>query len=360
MTSRALARPAALAALALLCACARVRPAPEGSGGTRRAFVVRGHGRVLVTLPAGWSATEGEEGEGPGPTVRLGKPGAKFLVLLTPLWNPGEPEPPQARADTARLFAELGRRRALAGSVEQEIPLEELEAPGVRGAYFSATDADLVGQEAGPDDFRHVMQGAAAVGPVILVFSLLDDGPGPWRAQTLELVRGARHVPDGEPLVGGDLEPVPGDATAPLRLRWPGKSWSVLVDLPGFRVGERPADAGSPYALGLHPDTGIAASVVLAPAAGASDAASCREGALAAIVAATPGLAVHRSEALGAARASYALGSGRTGLPEWHAHAFLFKDGVCATVHASKVGPGPEDEARLEEILSSVRIAEDL
>jgi hypothetical protein len=367
MTSRALARLAAAAlALAAAAGCARVRPPPGPAGlapgYSRRALVVRGHGRILIALPPGWSAAEGEEGEGPAQTIRIEKRGEKFLVLLTPLWNPAEPEPPQARADTARLFAELGRRRALAGSVEHEIPLEELEGPGVRGAWFASTDAELMGRESSPDEFRHVLQGAAAVGPVILAFSVLDDGPGPWRAETLDLVRGARHVPDGEPEaeLWGDLEPVPEEAALPLRLRWPGKAWSLLVDLPGFRVGVRPAEAGAPYAIGLHPETGIAASVVFAPARGAADAAACRDRALATLSSASPGLAFVRSEASGSARAAYDLAAGKAGLPESHAHLFLFRDGVCVSVHASKVGPERGDAARLEEILSSARIAEDL
>jgi len=323
--------------------------------------VVRGHGRLLVALPEGWRAAEGDDGEGPGPTVRIAKPGARFLVLLTPMWNPGEPEPPQARADTARLFAELGRRTALAGSVEREIPLEDLEGGGATGAYFSATDAALAGREGGPEEFRHVLQGAAAVGPVILAFTVLDDGPGPWRDQALALVRGARHVPDGEPETSGagDLEPVPDDATAPLRVRWPGKGWSVLVDLPGFRVGTRPAEAGPPYAIGLHPDTGVAASVALTASGGATDAVGCRERTLASLTKAIPGLALVRASVAGAARAAYDVKDGKAGVPETHVHAFLYRDGTCANVHVSKADPGAADAGRLEEVLSSARVAED-
>jgi hypothetical protein len=362
MTSRALGRLAVTAALAVLASCAHSGRSGEDAlppGAVRRAFVVRGHGRLLVTLPAGWRAEETDEGNGPGPSIRIEKPGDKFVVLLTPLWNPAEPEPPQARVDTARLFAELGRRAALAGSVEHEIPLEELE--GGAGAYFSATDAELVGREAGPDDYRHVLQGAAAVGPVIVAFSVLDDGPGPWRAQALDLVRRARHVADGESEAGtlGELEAVPDDATVPLRLRLPGRSWAVLVDLPGFRVGLRPAGAGHPYAIGLHPDTGVAASVMLTPAGAAKDAAGCRERALAAIQKAIPRLAVVRADGAGVSRVSYEVVEGKAGAPEAHAHAFLYRDGTCVNVQASKMGPEPGDADRLEEVLSSARIAED-
>jgi hypothetical protein len=197
---------------------------------------------------------------------------------------------------------------------------------------------------------------------VILTFSILDDEPGPWREEGLEIVRGARHVLDGEPEAGPekDFEAAPEDQVSPLRLRWPGKTWALLVDLAGFRVGVRPAKVGPPYALGLHPDTGIAASVSLAPAKGATDARACRERVLAAIAHAHPGLSARRSEAAQVARASYDIEGGKSGLRESHAHAFLYRDGVCAIVHASKVGPEEGDGARIEEILSSVRLAEDL
>src|SRR6266540_501040 len=100
-------RAGAAAALALLVACAGARrAAPPSSGPTgpeapaRRAFVVPGDGRILLALPPGWTATEGEEGEAEVPTIRLEQEGARFLLLLSPLWNPGEPEGAQARADT--------------------------------------------------------------------------------------------------------------------------------------------------------------------------------------------------------------------------------------------------------------------
>ena len=375
MSPRALAGLATTAALVLLSGCARVRPAPSSAearpGWTERSMAVSGHGRLVVALPPGWVATEGREGEASLLSLRLTKPGARFLVLLTPLWNPGEPEAPQGRADTAMLFAELGRRRALAGSVEQELSLEELEGPGVRGAYFSATDRELVGREPGPDEYRHVLQGAAAVGPVIVTFTLLDDGPGPWRAELLDVVRTARHAPEGAAAEGAApdgggaaVEPMPGVETVPLRVALPGRSWAVLVDLPGFlvaRVAASRTGPGSLHVLGRSPETEVVASVLLSPAGEARDAAGCRERALARIRGAGQRLEdLRRAEGGGAAAATYTIPSGAGGASEWHAHAFRFREGVCASVHVSKADPGPEDAARLDAILSSFRIAEDL
>jgi hypothetical protein len=43
-----------------------------------------------------------------------------------------------------------------------------------------------------------------------------------------------------------------------------------------------------------------------------------------------------------------------------HAHAFVFREGVCGNVHVSKAEPEPEDAARIERILATVRFGEDL
>ncbi len=235
MTHRGLARSAArlgaVSVVALLGACASTRSAGAGptpppaaaapaSGWTRESFPVLAHGELSVALPPGWSRASGDAAEAGTPTVRLVRADARFLALVTPLWNPGEPETPQARADTARLLAELARRKALAGAVETELALEEVIASGVAGFWFSATDRDLVRREPRPDEWRHVLQGVAAVGPVIVAFTLLDDGPGPQREELLELVRSARFVADGEPRAEAPegLDPIPDDRTSPLRV----------------------------------------------------------------------------------------------------------------------------------------------
>jgi len=367
MASRhALARCTPLAtALALLGACASARPAAHAASipprWTRRAFEVPDHGTLVISIPPGWTASEGEEGESAVAAIRLAAPGHRFAALLTPLWNPGEPEAAEARADTAQLFADIARRKALDGSLEREIPLAELSGPGVKGFWFTATDRELVGREPGPEEWRSILQGAAAVGPVLLAFTLLDDGPGPQRSLFLELVRTARHeARDGDERDAlGELEPVPGGLTVPLRIAWPGKTWSVLVDLPGFEVGARKADEGrGPFVVGLHPATGIAASVTLAPSAASKDAEGCRDEALAVIAGHVPNLAnVHHE----GARVTYTIvGAAGEGVVETHAHAFLHRDGLCANAHASKMAPAPEDAARIEAILSSFRFGEDL
>jgi hypothetical protein len=129
---RACATVLAAALASIACAGARPRPAPSTSR-DRTAFEVPGHGGLEIALPTGWTAAP-EAGEPPAPMrIRLTAPGGAFVAILAPFWNPGEPEEAAARADNARLLAELARRGALAGSSEREIRLEELAGDGVRG-----------------------------------------------------------------------------------------------------------------------------------------------------------------------------------------------------------------------------------
>jgi hypothetical protein len=339
---------------------------PAERGWARRAFAVQDHGRLLLSLPPGWAAAEGERGEAGAPAIRIDGRGGAFTVLLTPLWNPGGGE--GDLADTARLFADVARHAALPGSVEREIPLEELSGPGVKGFWFAATDRELVGRATGAGEWRHIVQGAAAVGEVLLAFTLLDNGPGAQRGEILEVVRSARHAAGGEGDATADLEPVPAGRTVPLRVAWPGKSWAVLVDLPGFAAGSRRAGEGrGPFVLGVHPGTGVVASVALLPAGAAADADGCREQALAAIAGAIPDVAdVRRTDAArggsaSASRASYtATGGADGGVVQQNAHAFLHRDGLCANVHVSKANPEPGDGEAIEAILATVRFGEEL
>jgi hypothetical protein len=356
----------ALAALALA-SCATVRPAkgaPPPPGWERRAFEIPGDGTLELAIPKDWSAETASEGEDAPPTIRLEGIRPAFLALLTLFSNPGEPGE-HAGADTAQLFAELARRKALAGSVEREIALEELVGEGAHGYWFAATDRELVGKEPGPEEWRHVIQGAAAVGRVVVAFTLLDNADGPQRQALLDVIRRARHRPEAAAQAGG-VEPEldPDAETVPLRVPASGGSWSVLVDLPGFRMlkPQEGDDGMGRHVLGQHPESGIVASVILRPAGRARDAAGCRDADLARIRDATPSLAeVRLSEAAPAARAAYAITGARgAAVRQEHGHAWLHRDGVCANVHVSKMAPAAGDLEALERILASVRFGEEL
>lgn len=362
----------AAAVFALACAGRRAPAAAE----TAQRFDVPGDGALELDVPRGWRTTIGDAESPAAMTIRLDAAGGGFLVLLTPFWNrpapsaePG-PKGPEAAAETAQILAELARRKALASSVEREIALEELRGEGgVHGYWFQATDRALEGKEPGEDEWRHVLQGAAAVGELIVAFTLLDNAPGQQRDAVLDLVRRARYLPrsaaapeDGT----GKLrfEPDPEAETLPLSVSYPGRRWAVLVDLPGFRMfAPRPAEDGSGVlVLGEDPESGLVASVTMRDAGGAPDARACRDRTLERIRKTAPDLRELRtSEADGAARASFVLEDLRgRAIRQDHAHLFLQRDGVCVDVQVSKADPGPGDAARIEKVLASVRFGETL
>ena len=366
---RSAARRAALAvALAASAACAHRGPAPApappaAAGAVRRAFEVPGRGALEIAVPPGWiaEATPGDGAELAPPTVRLSAPGAAFVATLAPWWDPAEPEDVSARVEAARLLAEIVRHGALAGAVEPELPLHEVIGEGVHGFWFVSTDRALVGRDPGPDEFRHLLRGAAATGPFLLGFTLLDQGPGPHRALLLDVVRGARHVPGGVANPHEGLAVDGGATTLPLHVRLPGRRWSVLVDLPGFVVFEPRASEGGVLVLGRDSGSGVVASIALRPASGAAEAAGCREADLPAIRAGAGVEALALASVEGAARATWAApGPGGRTAPQAHARAWLLRDGVCASVHAWAAEPGRDDAARLERILSSARFGEEL
>jgi len=162
----------------------------------------------------------------------------------------------------------------------------------------------------------------------------------------------------------GGMELDPGARTVPLRVPARGRSWAVLVDVPGFRMFKPRAgeDGLGTLVLGQHPDSGLVASVILRPARGASSAEECREADLPRIHEGAPALVELRLSAAGpAARATYAVPDhGGEPVRQDHAHAWLHREGVCANVHVSKIAPSPGDAAAMERVLDSARFGEDL
>ena len=193
---------------ALLAACAGATAAshpagppasPAGQGEAaveRRSFRVPEHGALELSVPRGWQVRDiGIDPDAP-PSLRLDRPGGGALVVST-VWSPeapGEGDP----LESARLVAELARRRALENSEEQDLPIRPLErAAGepVRGYWFTARDRTYVRPPPGTERWPNMLRGAAVVGELLVTFSWYDDAPGPGRDEVLEMMRGARHVP---------------------------------------------------------------------------------------------------------------------------------------------------------------------
>jgi hypothetical protein len=352
--------PAPLVLLAALAACttAPPRPAVPPAPPAERRFEVPGQGDLFLPLPAEWTESQIEEDPGAPPTFQLEPGDGAFVVLLTPLWDPDDPEAP-AEPEQARALAELARREMAASALEEEIPLEDLVGAGVRGYWFQATDRRLAGKPPPPGEWLHVLQGAIAVGRVVLAFTLLDDADGPQRRLVLDALRAARHAapPDEEE----DEEGAEVLSDEPLSVGLPGRSWSVLLDLPGFAAeAPRPDEEGrGVLAIAADTRTNAVASVLVAEASGVRDARACRDQDLARIRAAVEIRDLRIREEGEVARARYVVPEmdGRA-VQQLNVHAWRFREGACVAVHLSLMDHGPEDEAFLERIVATLRLAE--
>jgi hypothetical protein len=362
----------AVAAAAFACASGPRSRAPKVA---ERTFDLPEQGTLVLTAPADWTFEESTPAEPVAMGIRVTPKDRTFVALLTPYWDP---DAPQALADveTAQTAAELARRKAREGSVEEEIALEELVGEGVHGYWFTATDKALANRKPGKDEWRAVVQGAAAVGRLVLIFEMLDNGPGPHREQVLELIRRARHDPSRggapPPRPGGAprgtpeseaFEPDPSIETVPLQVELPGRRWAALVDLPGFAATAPRAspDGRSVLVLAQHPRTGLVASVLLVDGPG-GDPVACRTRDLEGIRRAVPDLQDLRlAEAPGAARAEY-LAPTLRGKPtsQWNAHEWRARDGVCVHLHLSKMGHDAADHAAVEQVRATLRFGEAL
>jgi hypothetical protein len=365
--------PFALAALLAACAHRPAGPAaaPPWTGGARLAFDVGEAGKLLFDIPPGWTATPGELDPPLPATLRLDPPSGHHLFLLTPVLDPAaEPGAPVGAAQVRQLV-ELARGKAAETAAEAPVLLEL--GGGKVGWYFAATDRELGpgGRQAEPDEFRCLVQGAAAAGEVLLTFTLLDDGDGPHRQVALEVVRRARHqrslpAPDAP---GAERQPAARPegwrpvGAEPVTLAYPGKAWALAIDLPGFRLDE-PQERGDGRVvsvLGQDEKSGLVASVTLSAAGGRHGAGACAEADWSRLVAAVPELKGRPAPAGERPRADYLVRRlGGRQVDQQNASAWWYRDGVCVHVHVSLMGFEASDQPALDRILASVRYDEPL
>jgi hypothetical protein len=360
------------ASLGARCAHGARSHAPATPTGVRLAVDVGARGEVVFQVPEGWKATSGEPDPPLPGSIRFEPPRGHFVLVVTPLWGPGDDLEPLA-PEVARVLTEAARDRALEGSVEPEAPLRPLEAPGLGGWYFVVTDRELAGETRPlePDEYRCLLQGVAVAGPLALAFSLLDDGDGPHREVALGLVRGAVLHPEQPPVPAESTSEPPGRSQAnpstwarrgaePLEVGLPGKAWSLLLDLDGWAVAEpmHRLDGSGVSVIGQRPGDGLILSASLVGAAGGRSAETCRERDWARI-AGLDGVGDPRLElTAGEARAWYTVRG--EGPATRHLSAWRYRDGTCIHLHLSLPGSVPGVEATLERGLAVVRYGEAL
>jgi len=339
-------------------------------------------------------------------SLRLDPPAGHHLLLLTPLWDPAVAPGAPAGERGAHAMADLARRKALETSAEDEVPLMALGG-GATGWWFAVTDRELGpgGRAAEPDEFKALVQGAASVGGLVVAFTLLDDGDGPHRAEALAIVRAVRHEPAALPAAplapastgatpapaapearpaGAEPEATPaappaarpgaggpGDPAgwrtqgrAPLSVTYPGKGWSVVLAVAGYRVDgpDVMPDGKLVHVVAEEEATGVVLSVVLTDARGRASAGACADAdwkRIGASLGEAP--PVRRRDEGEQVRADYFVASQRgTRVDQQNASRWWYRDGVCVHVHASLMGFQPGDEPKLEKALAAAAFAEAL
>ena len=79
-------------------------------------------------------------------------------------------------------------------SVEDTLPIQEFNGPQSHGMFVSVTDQGV--EDPSPTDFRYGIQGAAKIGNVISMFTILTNSKdGEERELAMEIVKSAIHMP---------------------------------------------------------------------------------------------------------------------------------------------------------------------
>jgi hypothetical protein len=197
----------------------------------------------------------------------------------------------------------------------------------------------------------HVTAGAAARPGAVVAYEIRTlDCLDPTRAAMLEAIARSRLLPAQVSVA--TMEPV--------RHNFPGKSWSLLLTLPGFELEpvEVDEDRGHVVLRGSHPATSVVISAWLERAAGPGGAAHFR----AQHVAAHTRGPYRRTGVKQWERGEMALLEGLVvkhdglRLQQKNVNAFLARDGIWIDVHLSKLGYEPSEWGPFADILDGIRL----
>lgn len=325
-----------------------------------RSFAFGKWGSVMLDLPADWTAKV----EGPDPqgvvTINIApSSGAPLLLLMSPV---PLPEDKKDIEQAARGVAERAAQGARKVAVEKDLPIQRLEGPGCRGYYFSATDKTVASGSA--EDFKFIDQGAAAVGPRLMTFTILTNAAdGPERTVAREIVKSARHVAAETPPGASAASGASGGSGGQATLTFPGKTWHLALDLPGYEIDPPAPVAGGQGATlgGKNPKTGMLITVFLEAAKPGRTAVQYRDDYWKRVQKEIP---AERKDILLHQRGEAALLEFRIpkmGNMEFNhksLNAMWVRDGVWVDVHLSKTPFTPEDQALFDQVVASAHFEE--
>ena len=310
-------------------------------------------GIFAFDLPEGWTAEWQDEKASGGPAVRVVPPtGQPFSLLMTPGPHRGDAKEIEQRA---REVVENTAKDLQKVAVEKRLKLQEIQGKGMRGTYVSVTDKTVMNPTA--EDFKYMDQGAAAVGALMMTFTALTNvADGKERAQALDIVRSARHLPPQPPWRTKE---------GTFALAMPGKPWRFTVALPGFDIGSATPLANGPGVTisGPNAATHMMVSVFLEVAKPGLNAVGYRDQYWARLQKADP---IRREDVKQSEMGEAALLEFR--VPEVGSmknfnhksmNAMWVRDGVWIDLHLSQTTFKQEDQALFEQIVKSVRFEEE-
>lgn len=329
-----------LATVGLGVAAAEVRSFPLGQWGS-----------LSLDLPEGWNVREqGPEAEGGAAIVVSPPSDIPLVLLLTPSPVPGDLD---AALALAQRSVQEGAGRLQEVAVEHAVPVKPLRGPQCTAMYVSATDRTV--EVPTLEDFQYIDQGVAIVGRLLVTFRQLTNlKDASERGQGLGIVRTARHDPPGPPWRTPEGK---------VRLEFPGKTWRVALDLPGFEMepAQLAADHKGVRLAGENPETKMILTVFLEESPKGWTAVKHRDRYWKRI---RSKMGIDRRQAIRSERGPLALLEFVLPLPSdtsvnWKSlHAFLDHDGLWLDVHLSKGGFQPRDQAFFDQIVASIRVVD--
>jgi hypothetical protein len=292
-----------------------------------------------LVLPATWGTGWRSNDDG-RPDSALFAPDLEkgFTLLVSPFPAPPSALGPQGSRELAeKLGSGLGGKAG---------PVQEFRGER-RIVHWFATPT----KSSGTTGFTWLTAGATALDDIVVTFNLLHDAEEPPdRALVLQALGRARQIDPQKTRVAGTVA-----------LASSGKSWALLVNVPGLKLdsgGGKPD--GSAKVEGHSEETGLVASIFLLPAPGPGGPAECRAALFDKAVAGQLEKAgVVRFERGAVALGEYSVPPAEgLGFPLKHVDAYLVRDGVWMGIRLSKDGFRPSDQVLIDRVLASIRFSD--
>jgi hypothetical protein len=322
------------------------------AGAEPQRFDMGPFGGLVLDVPSGWTAEPQDADQPGGFAFRVEPPpGTPLVLFITPLPVSEGRDP----VSTARSFvAKEVIERLRPSAAETTLTVSTLTGRATQVFYVSATDKTVTQPTA--RDFKYVDQGAAALGQMMLTFTVLtNDRDGAARTAALDVVRTAMLAPARPPKqsASGTVQlPAP---TSPV--------WALAIDLPGFRLEPiqiRETPRGTKLS-GTNPATGVNVTAFIEESQPGQTAADHREDAWRKMLAGTPmnRVDVKRSERGSMALIEYRVSEYQgVAVNQKSVNVYIVRRGMWIDVHLSKVQYTPADDALFEAIISTIRFVD--